>query len=686
MGNFEMPETLDGLTIEQLTELATAAETEIDALYEGIDGDGATIAAEKLEQLRALDAAATKLADRIGTLKAEEQARVEEARQIVEARRQARAEAASGDEEDADEDTDSEDDADTDGDGGEGAEVVAEAEAVAAEAAQPEAVTASSKPRAVNFRGLGARAGKTPAAVAAKPEIGFRMQPNTPKFADGVVGYSQLAASIDSMAVSRTIRSNRAAHRDRGDMVAMSLGTLSRDFAQDRLITADDELGMADQVSEIIKSTRYERNVFDDEGALTASAGWCSPSDTSYEFCEVNPATDLVTLPDMNITRGGIRRPVDPDFSELYATLPFRYTEAELMGNPTKPCIEIPCTTFEEIRAEAIGLCVTAGILQRRGYPELIARFMAETMKAHAIKLSLWTIQDMVSGSNAITIPAAAGIGGAGAILNGLALRATLIRQKERIAHNAPIEGVAPTWLLKAAAADMALQQGLDVKGVTDATVDGWLADRNIRIQWVGHWQGIPDNAAYWPGSAQVLLYPAGAWFRHLANVIEVGTLYDKAQLQANRYTELFTEDEYLVDNRCRVSEVVTVPVTVNGAVGDRITISAPTFTNEKQTATISGSPTGGTFTLAFKGQTTAALAYNATLAVVQTALAGLSTIGTGNVAVTGTPGTSYVVTFQGALAATDVPMITATGALTGGSSPSIAVAETTKGSPNVLS
>ncbi|MBF6277061.1 major capsid protein [Nocardia nova] len=678
---FQMPESLDGLSIEQLTELATAAETEFAALEKEVVADGAVPSAEVLADMKALDAAGDALVGRIGELRAEDQARADEARQLIEARNAKRAEAEGP--EDDDTETDAEE-AETDDTDETGAEVVAEAEAVTQEAAQ-EAVTAATKPKVANFKGLGARTGKSPARVAPKPEIGFRMQPNTPKFADGVVGYSELAASIDSMAVSRAIRANRAPHRDRGSMVAMSLGTLARDFAQDRLITADDELGMSEQVSEIIRATPYKPNEFALDGALTASAGWCSPSDTSYEFCEVNPATDLVTLPDMNITRGGIRRPVDPDFSELYATLPFRYTEAELQGNPTKPCIEIPCTEFEEIRAEAIGLCVTAGILQRRGYPELIARFMAETMKAHAIKLSLWTIQDMVTGSNAITIPAAAGIGGAGAILNGLALRATLIRQKERIAHNAPIEGVAPTWLLKAAAADMALQQGVDVKAVTDATVDGWLSDRNIRIQWVGHWQGIPDNAAYWPGSAQVLLYPSGAWFRHLANVIEVGTLYDKAQLQANRYTELFTEDEYLVDNRCRVSEVVTVPVTVNGAVGDRITISAPTFTNEKQTATISGSPTGGTFALGFKGKTTAALAYNASLAAVQSALAGLSTIGTGNVAVTGTPGTSYVVTFQGALAATDVPAITATGSFTGGTSPSIAVAETTKGSPNVL-
>lgn len=74
--------------------------------------------------------------------------------------------------------------------------------------------------------------------------------------------------------------------------------------------------------------------------------------------------------------RGGQRRPMEPDFTELYNTLPWRFTEAELQANNpdgtpvvTKPCIEIPCVEWEEIYVEAIGLCVTSGILQRRGFP-----------------------------------------------------------------------------------------------------------------------------------------------------------------------------------------------------------------------------------------------------------------------------------------------------------------------------
>lgn len=105
--------------------------------------------------------------------------------------------------------------------------------------------------------------------------------------------------------------------------------------------------------------------------------------------------------------------------------------------------------------------------------------------------------------------------------------------------------------------------------------------------------------------------------------------------------------------------------------------------TNEVQTVTITGAPTGGTFTLTFDGQTTAAIAYDATAAAVQSALEALTSVGTGNVLCAGgpLPGAGVTVTFQDGLGGTNVALMTAddTG-LTGGTSPAVAVTETTPG------
>lgn len=103
---------------------------------------------------------------------------------------------------------------------------------------------------------------------------------------------------------------------------------------------------------------------------------------------------------------------------------------------------------------------------------------------------------------------------------------------------------------------------------------------------------------------------------------------------------------------------------------------------NELQTLSITGSPTGGSFTLTFSGQTTAAIAYNATAAAVQSALEALSNIAVGDVLCAGgaLPGSPVTITFKGAYANTDVAAITATSSLTGGSTPAVVITETTKG------
>jgi len=110
---------------------------------------------------------------------------------------------------------------------------------------------------------------------------------------------------------------------------------------------------------------------------------------------------------------------------------------------------------------------------------------------------------------------------------------------------------------------------------------------------------------------------------------------------------------------------VVTITETVTGNAG----------VNEVQTVTVNGA-TGGTFTLTFGDQTTGTIAYNASAATVDTALESLSNIAAGDVTCTGgaLPGTAVVVTFTGNLAATDVSLMVADGALlTGGASGNVA-------------
>jgi hypothetical protein len=104
--------------------------------------------------------------------------------------------------------------------------------------------------------------------------------------------------------------------------------------------------------------------------------------------------------------------------------------------------------------------------------------------------------------------------------------------------------------------------------------------------------------------------------------------------------------------------------------------------TNEVQSVTITGGPSGGSFTLTFAGQTTAAIAHNASAATVKARLEALSNIGEGDVKVTGSAGGPYTVTFKGDLSDANVASMTASAAgLTGGTSPGVTIATPTSGS-----
>jgi hypothetical protein len=97
------------------------------------------------------------------------------------------------------------------------------------------------------------------------------------------------------------------------------------------------------------------------------------------------------------------------------------------------------------------------------------------------------------------------------------------------------------------------------------------------------------------------------------------------------------------------------------------------------QTLTVTA--TGGKYTLAFQGKTTGELAFNSTAAQIQTALTGLSSIGTGNATVSETGAGVFRITFAGSLSNSAQPLIAAASAagepLTGGTA---TVANTTTG------
>ncbi|TCN51802.1 hypothetical protein EV641_109193 [Rhodococcus sp. SMB37] len=567
MDPFELPEQMptDLAALGELRDKANEAFDELRAIVEG----GEDLTEEQLAQLRSVATSITSIDTAITEVETAEAARRTEAQDLIsqvagdtDAEADAEGEGAEAAAADEDEGVSAED----------AAAVVDEAEAAANDAAS---VAASGKKTNFSAAATG-RKTKVP-ATQSKKELGWRMDSNVFGFKPGKVGFADLAEAVEAVRPGSRVRSSRPV---RGGFSGQTLGRLDRDMP---LVETSHEL-----VAAIEKATD-ERNL--PNGSLIAAGGWCAPSEQLYDFCEVPQATDLLSLPEIAIRRGGVRWPVEPDLSAIFNSFQFFFTEPELEavdvdGNPTavKECVEIPCPDeFEELRLNAVGYCVNAGILQNQGWPELIEWFMRSLTQEHFRALSRRTVNDMVTGSTAITIPVDAQIAAGSSVLNSLALMATNLRLDRGLGRKATIEGVAPSWLHEVIRADLANQQGTDTKAVTDAQIDGWLAARNIALQFVGDWQtrgvGQPGNlqTVIYPGTVNVLLYPAGTWFRSLSNVIELGVMYPKEQLQVNRYTQFFTEDAIAVGKRCNQSLNVTVPICPSGAIGERQTIACNT-------------------------------------------------------------------------------------------------------------
>lgn len=150
----------------------------------------------------------------------------------------------------------------------------------------------------------------------------------------------------------------------------------------------------------------------------------------------------------------------------------------------------------------------------------------------------------------------------------------------------------------------------------------------------------------------------------------------------------VFTIEFTDIDGMANQSQLTASAYNASASSTHRITVTVVdevAAVNEQQTVTLTGTPTGGTFTLTFDGQTTGTIAYNASSATLDTALEALSNIGASDLTVTGSAGGPWVVEFGGSLAATDVALMTGNaGSLTGGTAQTLSVAEVTASSgPN---
>ena len=303
--------------------------------------------------------------------------------------------------------------------------------------------------------------------------------------------------------------------------------------------------------------------------ALTAAGGWCAPSETLYDLCSIASTEGMLSLPTFQVNRGGIRFTRGPSFDEIYAEATgWNFTEAEIIAGVTKPCAEITCPPFEEIRLNAIGFCIRAPLLTQAAYPELVRHWIEQLLIAHQHRVDAWRIVQIIAGSTALTAA-----GTFENTIDGIAKIeqvANWIRQSHRMRFSQSLEMLAPYWYRTTVRADLARRTGVDLINVTDGQIETYFSQRGISIQWLYNYQPLVNTTGTvaTPAEAQVVIYPAGTWQAGTTDVINLDAVYDSTLLAQNEYTAMFAESGELIVRPCWNSYLVTLPTCANGRTG----------------------------------------------------------------------------------------------------------------------
>jgi len=582
---FVIPAEFAGLDDSALAALHTEAVAHFDALY----GDGQSLTPEDIETLSALTEGIESLA---AELASRQESEAERSAAAAELAGRVHTSAADSDTLNSDSDSDSGEGSE---DGGEAPVEEVDGEQLASDADTANAettVVASAETRTpvrVNLSRVASRQSRSaiPPAQTGTPsgirEVLMAAGDGSGYVAGQGVTVDDVARIIDRRlagynpaAYSSAARSGRALRQQ------FSVATIRKPL-DSRLIVRNSD---REHVEEVMSYATNESRL--QGGSLVASGGWCAPSEVLYDLFEIESRDGLFSLPTIGVARGGIYYTAGPDFSTIYAAVPgFDYSEAnDIAGDyaidsegvgtgsaGSKPCYKIPCPSFVEARLRLTGLCLQAGLLQSRGYPETIARTVRGALVSHDHRMSGRILAALVTGSTAVTFPATT-VGSVAPLLDAIEKQVEHYRHVHRLARGRTLEAVFPYWVHGAIRSDLALRTGVDMLAVTDAQINAWFTLRGIAPQFVYDWQPITGAAGSfltWPDTVQFLLYVAGTWVQGTSDVITLDTMYDSTLLAENDYTALFTEEGYLVAKRGHDSRVVTVSLCADGSTGGTI-------------------------------------------------------------------------------------------------------------------
>jgi hypothetical protein len=407
---------------------------------------------------------------------------------------------------------------------------------------------------------------------------------NTPKFrilAAADTGFSAGSELDGWLDVARAFVARSHTHSG-GTAQQSTVATIKREFSNQLSVSdGDDDISIMKKIDFARDETRLPG------GSLLAGTGWCAPSETIYTTCSEITTDGLLSLPEIGARRGGIRHNQGIQFDTIFGSgTGFNIlTEAQVIADTTKTCVNIPCPSFIDDRLKVAALCLTGDILQNRGYPEFVSTFVQGAIAAQAHNVNRQVIADIVSDSTAVALtcaPFATDLSVLSQVMSAVEVASVDIQYRLRLQRNQTIEFVFPYWLKAQIRADWIRRNGPMDPDMTDQMIEGLLRTRNARAQWVYDWQdsftstgvsggpfpGSDTPICALPTSLSFLAYPAGTWVLARQDVIRLDTIYDSTNLATNKVTQLFLEDGFRAMRFCPISRVYTIAICPSGSTG----------------------------------------------------------------------------------------------------------------------
>ncbi|TDC31381.1 cell wall protein [Micromonospora sp. 15K316] len=313
---------------------------------------------------------------------------------------------------------------------------------------------------------------------------------------------------------------------------------------------------------------------------LVASGSWCAPSETLYELVDIACPDMLWDAPEIQMARGGLRyfKPLSLDV----AAMTFVHTELDDMNGATKPCYKIPCPAPDEVRCDAVGVCLEAGILTQRHFPELVSWYLRNAMVAHEIRVRQALFQGVLDAATPVTV--AQSFGAVGAVYGAVALQAADMIERHNLCDRISLEVVFPWWSRNLFLADIARRNGQNVCDLDPGCIQDLFSTLGVRVQFARGLSpavptdiGGPTAADTWPATMQFVIYPAGSLLVGRGEEANLGAIHDSTKFQTNDYTALFTEECVALVDRSVDTRAVTVPICASGETGAQTLAGCPT-------------------------------------------------------------------------------------------------------------